>query len=97
MINVNQNFPILQPNTHQISVSQQNFGEINLGNTCVSLGELTKFQLQDFRLKILHKVVEPIVLQILIALFAEKVNLQRGVDLVLPLETLLVVDVVVLQ
>lgn len=85
------------PNTHQISVSQQNFGEINLGNTFVSLGELAKFQFQDFRLKILHKVVEPIVLQILIALFAEKVNLQRGVDLVLPLETLLVVDVVVLK
>lgn len=86
-----------QPNTHQISVSQQNLREIYLGNTCMSLGELAKFQLQDFRLKVLHKVVEPIVLQILIALFAEKVNLQRGVDLVLPLETLLVVDVVVLQ
>lgn len=72
-------------NTHQIGIPQQNLRKVNLRDAFVTLGKLAKFQFQNFGLEVLHEVVEPVVLQILITFLAEKVNLQRGVDLVLPL------------
>lgn len=83
--------------SYQIRVPQQDLGKVHLRDALATLGELAKLQLQHLRLEVLHEVVETVVLQILVALLAEEVNLQRRVDLVLSLQTLLVVHVVVLK
>lgn len=83
--------------SYQVGVPQQDLGKVHLRDALATLGELAELQLQHLRLEVLHEVVEAVVLQILVALLAEEVNLQRRVDLVLSLQTLLVVHVVVLK
>lgn len=77
----------------QVRVAQQDLSKIHLSDGNVALRELVELQLEHLSLQIVHKLVEALVVQILVALASEKVHLQRGVDLVLALQPLFVLDV----
>lgn len=77
----------------QIRIAQQDLGKVNLGNSYITLRELVELQLEHFRLQIIHELVKTLVVQILVSLAPEKVHLERGVNLVATLQSLLVVDV----
>jgi hypothetical protein len=70
----------------QVRVAEQNFREIRLGYFGVTLRELVKLQLEHLRLQVLHEAVEAVKVEVLVALFAEKVDLEGRVDLVTSLE-----------
>lgn len=46
---------------YQVSISQQDFREIDFGDGNVSLGELIKLQFEHLRLKIVHEFIKAFV------------------------------------